>query len=45
MSEHNAYRIERDTMGEIAVPAQALWGAQTQRSIEHFAIGSEKRNF
>ncbi len=42
MSEQNAYRIERDTMGEIAVPTDALWGAQTQRSLEHFAIGTEK---
>ncbi|WP_221030645.1 class II fumarate hydratase [Actomonas aquatica] len=32
-------RIEKDTMGEIAVPAQRYWGAQTQRSIENFPIG------
>lgn len=42
MTEKKAYRTERDTMGEIAVPADALWGAQTQRSLEHFKIGSEK---
>ncbi|MCM3616089.1 class II fumarate hydratase [Sutcliffiella horikoshii] len=36
------YRIEKDTMGEINVPKEKLWGAQTQRSIENFAIGSEK---
>ena len=36
------YRIERDSMGEIAVPADCLWGAQTQRSLEHFRIGTEK---
>ncbi len=35
-------RIEHDTMGAIAVPAEHLWGAQTQRSIEHFAIGGER---
>ena len=32
------YRIEHDTMGEIKVPAKALWGAQTQRAIENFPI-------
>jgi len=36
------YRIETDTMGEVAVPAERLWGAQTQRSLEHFSIGEEK---
>lgn len=36
------YRIERDTMGEIRVPAEKYWGAQTQRSLENFRIGSEK---
>ncbi|MBQ7907440.1 MAG: class II fumarate hydratase [Clostridia bacterium] len=36
------YRIERDSMGEIKVPACKLWGAQTQRSLENFNIGSEK---
>jgi fumarate hydratase class II len=35
-------RIERDTMGEIAVPADRLWGAQTQRSLENFRIGGER---
>ncbi|MDD5400125.1 MAG: class II fumarate hydratase [Sulfurimonas sp.] len=35
-------RIEKDTMGEIAVPFDAYWAAQTQRSIENFAIGEEK---
>ena len=35
-------RIERDSMGEIAVPADCCWGAQTQRSLEHFRIGTEK---
>ncbi len=36
------YRIEKDTMGEIKVPADKLWGAQTQRSLENFKIGTEK---
>jgi fumarate hydratase, class II len=35
-------RIERDSFGPIAVPAERLWGAQTQRSLEHFNISSEK---
>ena len=35
------YRIEHDSMGEMRVPAQALWGAQTQRSLENFPIGTE----
>lgn len=36
------YRVERDTMGEVKVPADKFWGAQTQRSKENFKIGSEK---
>ncbi|GGC11530.1 fumarate hydratase class II [Novosphingobium endophyticum] len=35
-------RIERDTMGEIEVPADRLWGAQTQRSLQNFRIGDER---
>lgn len=35
-------RIETDTMGQVAVPADRLWGAQTQRSLENFRIGGEK---
>ena len=35
------YRIETDTMGEVSVPTDALWGAQTQRSLLNFAIGHE----
>ncbi|WP_038901195.1 class II fumarate hydratase [Dickeya dadantii] len=35
-------RIEKDSMGPIAVPAAHLWGAQTQRSLEHFRISEEK---
>jgi len=34
-------RIEKDTMGEIQVPIDAYWAAQTQRSIQNFAIGEE----
>ncbi|MCY8282186.1 class II fumarate hydratase [Bacillus inaquosorum] len=37
-----SYRIEKDTFGEIKVPADKFWGAQTQRSKENFKIGSEK---
>lgn len=35
------YRIEKDTMGEVKVPAQAFYGAQTQRSIENFKIAQD----
>jgi fumarate hydratase, class II len=35
-------RIESDTMGKIEVPADRYWGAQTQRSLEHFKIGDER---
>ena len=35
------FRIESDSMGQIEVPADKLWGAQTQRSIEHFSIGTD----
>ena len=36
------YRIEHDSMGEMRVPADSYWGAQTQRSYENFRIGTEK---
>ena len=36
------YRIEHDTMGEVKVPADRYWGAQTERSYENFKIGSSK---
>jgi fumarate hydratase class II len=36
------YRTEKDSMGEVRVPDARLWGAQTQRSLENFAIGEEK---
>ena len=35
------YRIERDSMGEMQVPADRYWGAQTQRSFQNFKIGGE----
>ena len=38
----SATRTEHDSFGPIAVPADRLWGAQTQRSLEHFAISSER---
>ncbi|MBQ5820942.1 MAG: class II fumarate hydratase [Clostridia bacterium] len=36
-----SYRIEHDTMGEVRVPSNRFWGAQTQRSLENFPIGIE----
>ena len=36
------YRIARDSMGEMQVPADRYWGAQTQRSLQNFRIGTEK---
>jgi fumarate hydratase class II len=36
-------RIETDSLGEVAVPAHAYWGAQTQRSIENFPFGATER--
>ncbi len=36
------FRKEHDSMGEVTVPADKYWGAQTQRSLENFAIGTEK---
>ena len=43
MREHRMeYRIEHDSMGEVQVPADRYWGAQTQRSFENFKIGTEK---
>jgi len=34
----NEFRIERDSMGEVRVPAQVYYGAQTQRAVKNFAI-------
>jgi fumarate hydratase class II len=36
------YRIEYDTLGEVQVPADKLWGAQTQRSLQNFKIGGHR---
>jgi fumarate hydratase class II len=36
------YRVEKDTMGEVRVPVNVLWGAQTERSHQNFKIGVEK---
>lgn len=43
MSNTSATRIEKDTFGPIEVPAQQLWGAQTQRSLQNFDISGEKQ--
>jgi fumarate hydratase class II len=42
MSKDKDTRIESDSMGEIAVPADRYWGAQTQRSLQNFKIGGER---
>jgi fumarate hydratase class II len=36
------FRLEHDSMGEIAVPADALWGAQTQRAVQNFPVSGER---
>lgn len=36
------FRVEKDSLGEVKVPADRLWGAQTQRSIENFNIGGDR---
>ncbi len=35
------FRTEKDTMGQVQVPADKYWGAQTQRSLQNFDIGGE----
>ena len=42
LKKRSQYRIESDTFGKIKVPQEKYWGAQTQRSLKHFNIGSEK---
>ncbi len=42
MCAHSLTRIETDSFGPIAVPAEHYWGAQTQRSLENFKIGEER---
>ena len=39
------YRIEKDSIGEVKVPAKALWGAQTQRAVNNFPISGIKMDF
>jgi fumarate hydratase class II len=41
MAATRDYRIERDSLGEVRVPADKLWGPQTQRSLAHFSIGDD----
>lgn len=38
----STFRIEKDTMGQVKVPAKKYWGAQTERSLKNFAIGGDK---
>ncbi len=40
--DNSGFRKEHDTMGEVLVPADKYWGAQTQRSYMNFRIGTEK---
>ena len=42
IDDAGATRVERDSLGEVAVPQARLWGAQTQRSLVNFAISSER---
>ncbi|WP_251342850.1 class II fumarate hydratase [Haloplanus halophilus] len=42
MSDDPDFRVERDSLGEIRVPADAYWGAQTQRAVENFPISDER---
>ena len=41
-TEAHSFRIEKDSLGEVRVPADHLWGAQTQRSHVNFLIGVER---
>ena len=41
MTQMKTTRTEVDSLGEVAVPADTLWGAQTQRSLQHFSIGTD----
>src|SRR5690349_9860470 len=40
-SQVESMRTETDSLGEVKVPTDKLWGAQTQRSLEHFSIGKD----
>jgi fumarate hydratase, class II len=37
----SSFRVESDSLGEVNVPTSKLWGAQTERSLEHFSIGND----
>src|SRR5579871_2315842 len=39
--DYGRWRVEFDSMGQVKVPADRLWGAQTQRSLIHFSIGND----
>ena len=39
---NDRYRVEHDSLGEVEVPADALWGAQTERSRRNFPIGTQR---
>jgi fumarate hydratase class II len=41
LTKTNQFRTEEDALGEVQVPADRLWGAQTQRSLAHFSIGKD----
>ena len=43
MTSEATHRVEHDTIGPVEVPADRLWGAQTQRSLENFAISGERQ--
>ncbi len=40
--DNGKFRVESDSMGQVKVPAEHLWGAQTQRSLIHFSIGDDR---
>jgi fumarate hydratase class II len=40
--EESGFRVETDSLGEVKVPAERLWGAQTERALAHFAIGDDR---
>ncbi|MCB1957539.1 MAG: class II fumarate hydratase, partial [Rhodocyclaceae bacterium] len=42
MAAPDSVRVEHDALGPVEVPAARLWGAQTQRSLAHFAISDER---
>jgi fumarate hydratase class II len=42
MAQTGGFRIEKDTLGEVRVPAEALWGAQTQRAVENFPVSGRR---